>query len=187
MERVMVDIETFSTAFNGVIRSIGAVVFNSEEETVKTFFECGVSIESCLWAGLKTDDETIEWWRKQTKEVREQLMSKESYQLETVLASFNEAVQILGVNLDETEIWSHGSTFDIVILESAYKAVGLKPWWKYKNVRDTRTLFAVADYKYEAKGGHDALEDANRQAEAVILCLNKLKGGKQTLMERNLM
>lgn len=71
----------------------------------------------------------------------------------------------------------HGATFDPVILENAYRAVGMKAWWKFSNVRDTRTLFDLANYRYVAKGGHDALDDAMNQVKAVQEAYQKLKGG----------
>jgi exodeoxyribonuclease VIII len=81
--------------------------------------------------------------------------------------------------LTELYVWSHGSNFDIVILENAYKAIGQAAWWKYSNVRDTRTLFDLAEHKYVSKGGHDALDDAMRQAEAVAYAYNKLMKGSR--------
>jgi 3' exoribonuclease, RNase T-like len=77
---------------------------------------------------------------------------------------------------DNWYVWSHGSNFDTVILENAYRLIGGSPWWDYKNVRDTRTLFDVAGCTYTAKGGHDALEDARNQAEAVQKAYQQLKG-----------
>lgn len=165
-EHVMVDLETYGIGHDAVIRSIGVAYFNLIGP-VEAGMHIGVDIESCLLAGLKLDQSTVEFWRNQPKENIDKLLSLEKMSLICALELFNNDC-LNSVDQEKACIWSHGSMFDIVILESAYKAVGVKPWWKYKNVRDTRTYFAMMAYEYKAKGGHNALEDAVNQAQAVI-------------------
>jgi hypothetical protein len=98
----------------------------------------------------------------------------EKYALEEALYDF----MTLSTDQEKWYVWSHGSNFDTVLIENAYRAIGRKAWWKYTNVRDTRTLFDVANYKYTARGGHDALEDATNQAKAVIEAYKQLTRGK---------
>jgi hypothetical protein len=169
---VMIDLETYSLNPNAVIRSIGAVLFSLEGAS-ETLINIGIDVESCLMAGLAIDQDTINFWRKQPEEYRKNLQSMTTIPLKTAL---NTLQRIAQEQLKELYVWSHGSNFDIVILENAYKAIGQSAWWKYDNVRDTRTLFDLADYKYVAKGGHDALEDAMRQAEEVCNAYRQLKG-----------
>lgn len=175
---MMIDIETYSTKSNAVIRTIGVVLFNMKGDT-EILMHKGISIESCLMAGLEIDQDTVNFWRKQPREYRSKLQAMGEDTLETVLHELRTISQGIGEQGIGTEwwVWSHGSNFDIVILENAYKGIGQMPWWKYSNVRDTRTLFDLADYKYIAKGGHDALEDAIRQAEAVAYAYQQLKKG----------
>lgn len=40
--------------------------------------------------------------------------------------------------------WSHGVTFDLMILTLAYKQLGIKEPWHYSKMRDTRTLLDLA-------------------------------------------
>lgn len=175
MCHMMIDLETYSTKSNAVIRSIGVVLFNLKGNT-ETLMHMGVDIESCLMAGLEIDADTINFWRKQPEEYRKKLHDMATLPLIEVL---NGLQKIAEQTLTELYVWSHGSNFDIVILENAYKAIGQVAWWKYSNVRDTRTLFDLANYKYVAKGGHDALEDAIRQAGQVAVAYEQLtKGGK---------
>lgn len=171
---MMIDLETYSLNPNAVIRSIGVVLFDMKGE-MQNVMHTGVDLESCLMAGLSIDQDTVNFWRKQPVEFRIQLQQLPTMLLNVMLDELHKrAIE----TLTELFVWSHGSNYDIVILESAYKAVGQTPWWKYGNVRDTRTLFDLADYKYVAKGGHDALGDAERQAEAVSNAYRKLMGGK---------
>lgn len=171
---VMIDLETYSTESNAVIRSIAAVLFNMKGEK-EILVDTGIDVESCLMAGLVVDQDTINFWRKQPIDVKLKLQQKESMPLIAMLTILRVIAQ---QTCTELFVWGHGSNFDIVILDNAYKAIGQMPWWKYSNVRDTRTLFDIADYKYVSKGGHDALEDADSQIEAVCEAYRKLKDGE---------
>jgi hypothetical protein len=168
---MMIDLETYSLKSNAVIRSIGVVLFNLKGET-EVVMHRGIDVESCLMAGLEVDQDTINFWRKQPKQYRDQLQSMPEMPLTDALHELQTLAENTCVELC---VWSHGSNFDIVILENAYKGIGQMPWWKYSNVRDTRTLFDLAKYKYVSKGGHDALIDAMSQAEAVASAYRQLK------------
>jgi exodeoxyribonuclease VIII len=64
--------------------------------------------------------------------------------------------------------WSHGATFDLVILEDIYRQLGKPMPWNFWQLRDTRTLFDLGYSPDMPKGGkHDALQDAIRQAVGV--------------------
>lgn len=175
MCHIMIDIETLSTRSNAVIMSIGAVQFDLKGNTKGRFHE-GIDVTSCISNGLHIDGDTVLWWLGQSKENQDGLLKLSRSSLKAVLDRLDECFELM--NKDNMYVWSHGSNFDIVILENAYKAVGSKAWWKYSHVRDTRTLFDVVDYKYTAMGGHDALEDAVNQAKAVAEAYQQLKGGK---------
>lgn len=170
---LMIDIETLGLASNSVIMSIGAVLFDLNDYT-EAVLHRKINIQSCLDVMLKVDGNTIEWWLKQPKENLDRLMAGDRYKLITVLHELSS----LSLYQSSWYVWSHGSIYDLVLIENAYKAIGQSVWWNYKNVRDTRTLFDIANYKYVAKGGHDALEDAMNQAKAVQEAYKLLKGGK---------
>jgi len=173
MTHFMIDIETLGTRSNAVILSIGVALFDMKG-TVEAVFHRRIDIQSCLDAGLQVDGDTIEWWFKQEDKNIKKLVSMNTKRLKDVL----EELTRLAMGINSWYVWSHGSNFDLVLLENAYKAVGGKAWWKYSNVRDTRTLFDAANYKYTAKGGHDALEDAMNQAKAVAEAYQQLMGEK---------
>lgn len=172
----MVDVETFGTQHNSVIRSIGVVAFTMMGEK-EALMHLGVDIESCLVAGLHIDNETVRWWAKQVKDNKQQFNDIKKNSLENVLREFNVQVEKI-CHAKHTCMWSHGSNFDSVILENAYAACGIVPWWHYRNVRDTRTLFWLANYDYKAKGGHCALDDAMEQVEAVQEAYQQLIKGE---------
>lgn len=174
MCHLMIDLETLGTQSSSVIMSIGAVQFDLRGNTKEVLYK-KISIQSCLDAGLQVDGSTIEWWLAQDSKNTQKLMEGERYKLETVIDELS--YFSMDQNQNSWYVWSHGSIFDIVLLENAYKAVGRKTWWDYRNVRDTRTLFDVVNYRYKASGAHDALEDAMNQAKAVQEAYQLLKGG----------
>ena len=67
--QVVVDLETLSTRPNSCIVSIGAVAFNLQEAILDEFF-INVDASDCRSHGLHIDRNTIEWWKKQSKEAR---------------------------------------------------------------------------------------------------------------------
>jgi hypothetical protein len=167
--QIMIDLETMGTSCIAGIMSIGAARFKLTGE-VQALCHIGVDLQSCVSINMEIDANTVMWWLGQSKENQERLLTLKKMPLSNALnmlfASFN------GLDKYRTCVWSHGSNFDTVILENACKLTGMPVWWKYSNIRDTRTVFDVMGYKYTAKGGHDALEDAMSQAEAVIAACN---------------
>lgn len=173
-KHVMVDTETYSTSPVAVMRSVGVVVFNLDGiPEPQAVMHMGVSIEDQLMIGSVIDQSTVNFWREQEAYKRKRLLGTSQVDLQIVLDRLQDVV----IFMSDPCVWGHGSCFDIPILQNAYRASGRKEPWVYKNVRDTRTLFALAGHEYKAKGGHDALDDAMNQALAVISAYAKLKGG----------
>jgi exodeoxyribonuclease VIII len=72
--------------------------------------------------------------------------------------------------------WSHGATFDLVIIENLYRQLGKNLPWQYWQLRDTRTLFDLGfDPDMPQGSKHDALQDAIRQAVGVQNIYTKMK------------
>lgn len=176
---VMIDLETMGTSCIAAPMSIGAVVFTMQGEILEKY-HTGIELQSCLDIGMELDVGTVEWWMKQSKENQDRVMGLNKKTIRYALDGLIDVLNSSKLNRYMTCMWSHGSIFDMVIVENAFKLLGRKEmWWKFSNVRDTRTLFDLAGYKYTANGGHDALEDATNQALAVVSAYQQLmKGGK---------
>lgn len=172
---VMIDIETFSSRPTAAIRSIGAVAFDLEGN-VEKLIHTGVRVDSCIALGMHVDGDTIDWWLGQPKVNQEALMKVPQVDIFTALMMLEASALI--VPMSDLILWCHGLNFDIPVLENAYRCIDRKPWWKYYNTRDTRTLFDVAGYKYQKDEGHDALKDAFKQAAGVQDAYKLLMGGK---------
>ena len=123
----MLDLETLSTAPNAVILTIGAVRFSRQDsspslDSTDNFYR-RIDTRSCVDVGMHICLETQSWWEKQDVQARNEAFVHEDLPLVQALKEFSEW---FGGTL---HLWSHGSSFDCVILEQAYKACGLKTPW----------------------------------------------------------
>ena len=166
----MVDLETLATTPNAAILSIGAVTFDPNSSNIYDDFYYRVELESFDGLDSFIDDGTIEWWSKQDKDAQEEAFNPEGrVDIRQVIDDFYKFC------MGSTHFWSHGSTFDIIILEHYFRQLG-KPYpWSFWQVRDTRTLFDLGyDPEMPQTNKHHALEDAVRQAVGVQNMFKKL-------------
>mgnify|MGYP001570203984 CR=1 FL=1 len=179
-KHVMIDLETMSTAPNAAIVQIGVEFFDPLGPILYTSpsGRCwNVDLRSCQKAGLHIDGDTVVWWLQQPKEAQDALLSPDPLPVSLALhelATLSDGHGFV-VQWDEYCVWSHGATFDCVILDQAYRAVGKRTPWHFRNVRDTRTLFDLVDPNQEIAledvgPRHHALWDAWRQAVKMQKC-----------------
>ncbi len=161
---VMVDIETMSLHPEAVIASIGACIFDLEtgEISSDTFYKT-IHMKSCEKIGLRFDAGTVEWWLTQPKEVVDTLFENR-VNIDNALCNFSSYFP------RGAKFWSH-SSFDSVILASAFKLINLILPWGYRDTRDIRTLIALAEEldcgvnKVDPEIPHHSLYDAIAQAQ----------------------
>jgi hypothetical protein len=188
---VMLDLETFGTDAGSAIVQIGAVLFGCKPQGHKpAFFSQRVSLQSSLLLGLEMNSKTLDWWRDQSKEAKaavggegECVSIRIACQQFTEWFSYWEDHLAMGRPDKKLLVWSHGAAFDVPQLEATLKALGyIVAPWNYRNVRDTRTLFAMAtDLGWDPKTNkdfgrngveHDAYWDCLRQAADVMHAIN---------------
>lgn len=144
----MLDLETLSTKSNAVILTIGAIkitkdVINSgilpPLENLNTFYR-RINIQSCIDIGLETDQDTINWWKKQKPEaIFEAIENQDRIPIKQALQEF---ITWFGLDTNE-EVWAQGIDFDCVILRNAIEKCGLSIPWKFWNCRDSRTVLSL--------------------------------------------
>lgn len=171
----MIDIETVSARSNAAILVVAAVKFSRtskfDPQNCSKFY-MKVDLDDCLAHGLHQDPDTMAWWGKQDPEIRKEAFEGTRHPLITVLQEFSHWFGTARC------VWSHGATFDIPIMENAYKTVGLESPWKYQNCRDTRTVFELArvySKDLPSNNKHHALYDCYRQIWGVQESLRRLR------------
>lgn len=175
MNHVMLDIETFGTKPGAVIRSIGLVQFSPEADELGKTLYLNLDKQQQLDKGAHVCPNTEAWWERQSKSAKSQL--------ETNIYGVGLALEIVIAFIKGAKIkfvWSHGSSFDTVLLENLFDRFGYKTPWLYYNTRDTRTIFDLAKFKctdMPREGtAHNALDDAIHQAKVIQKCYRLIKG-----------
>ena len=186
----MLDLETLGQAAGCVILSIGAIVFDAEAAEVhaRSGWHLVVNRSSCESVGLTIDHRTRDWWHDQPVEAKCLLAETESYEtsvsIHSALHSFTKwfgyQSEAFNIAQDDVRIWSYGSTFDIPILESAYKACLMQIPWNYRNALCFRTLRRIGPAVETKHKGikHNALYDAINQANEAVAILRAMKESK---------
>ena len=156
---LMIDLETLATTPEAAVLTIGACKFDPRGDTiVDTFYE-RIDVDS---QDRDINPSTIEWWSKQDKAIQEDAFG------EGGRITIQEAMKKLYTfGLGTSNVWSHGSVFDVVIIENICRQLQQAVTWKFWDVRDTRTLFDLAGVSVNVQGKHNALTDAVAQAKAV--------------------
>lgn len=169
-KHLMVDLETMAVSPNAVVLTLGAVHFNpyGTGYSDKIYFRINIDDQDAL--NREIDPLTIEWWSKQDPAIMEEAFSSDNrVPLVDAINQFHKFAWGCSA------FWSHGATFDLVILEHIYRSLNKPLPWNFWQLRDTRTLFDLGfDPDMPTGGKHDALEDAIRQAVGVQNMYRKL-------------
>ncbi len=164
MRDLMIDIETLGTAPGSVILSIGAINFDAETGDFGDEFYAAIDPDSGIHLGMGIDASTVKWWMQQSECARLSAFSGETH-LSKALFDLYEFIH----GAEPTRVWAKPPSFDMVLLESAYRACAIDIPWHYKSPRDCRTLFDIANVDQPNVGvAHNALDDAKSQAIGVI-------------------
>ncbi len=153
----MIDLEGLATGPDTTILTIAAQAF---DPFGKGFYEqsyyARVTLES--QENRVIDDNTIAWWATQPEHAREEAFGEQDR------IPLDEALDGLGRLIWNSKmIWAQGPTYDMNILEHAYKSFNKPLPWKYYMVRDSRTVFSLWPDQPIPPTSHHALEDCRRQ------------------------
>lgn len=174
---VMIDLETLGLKPGCAIIAIGAVVFASPIPTQRdTHFYSNISRSSNLSVGLKIDQDTMEWWERQSQDAKDQSLYGMD-DLKTTLLRFDLFLKQFAPVLYDVRVWGNAASFDLKILEEAYAICQLVRPWKYYNEMCFRTLKNLTKVPEPTFIGtkHNAIADAEHQATWAEKILHKLK------------
>jgi len=167
---LMIDLETMATGPNATILTLGAVTFNPWGNGFSDKLYLRVDIDDQDALGREVDPNTLDWWSKQDPAIMEEAFSPDDrVPLKEAVDRFHK----FAWGCDT--FWSHGATFDLVIMENLYRQLGKPLPWNFWQLRCTRTLFDLGWDPDMPKGGkHNALQDAIRQSVGVQTIYRKL-------------
>lgn len=164
---VMIDLETLDVLPTATILSIGAVKFDPFGDDVNSpscvKFYTRVDVDSCDRLGATVSQATLDWWANQSPEAQEEAFHPDD-RIDIKIAM----EQLYKFCWGAKRVWSHGSGFDIIILEHYFRKIEKAIPWSFWEARDTRTLFDLGiNPNRPPVLKHHALEDAWNQAVGV--------------------
>jgi len=166
---LMIDIETIDILPTATILTIGAQGFDkfSDRFTDVTYYE-RITLES--QEDRTIDEGTLQWWSGQTQEAQEEAFG------ENGRLDLKPALEKLGKLIWKAdEIWANGTTFDMTILEHAYRQCNINLPWKYYKVCDARTVYKLVPQLPKLGNNHNALADCVNQIDLLQQAYKILK------------
>lgn len=191
MTDFMIDIETASTTRQAAIIQIGVVAVR--QGIIVDGLDLKVNIKQYSQSDLKqkfdVDIATMMWWATQDKSTRDTVFGDaQQTEREPLFHCLEELSSFFGRFPKKKKVWAKPPSFDLEILQHAYRVLGLPCPWHYSEERDLRTLLDMTNSSVRIHGKpvgvrqsdglprnkHDAFDDAEHQAEQLILCLDAL-------------
>jgi len=169
MADLMIDLEGLATGPDTTILTIAAQSFDpfGQGYSGQSYY-ARVTLES--QENRAIDQSTIDWWATQPAVVRDEAFNEQDR------IPLDQALDGLGRLIwHSNRIWAQGPTYDMNILEHAYKSYGKVLPWKYYMVRDSRTVFSLWPDQPIPPTSHHALEDCRRQIGMLQRTLDHLK------------
>jgi hypothetical protein len=172
MADLMIDIEGLGTGPDTTILTIAAQSF---DPLGTGYFEqkyyARITLES--QENRSIQQSTIDWWATQPAHAREEAFAEEGR------IPLDQALDELGKLIWHSKrIWANGPTYDMNIIEHAYKSYNKPIPWQFYVVRDTRTVYSLWPELPKPPTSHHALEDCRRQIAMLQSTLSHL-GVKQ--------
>jgi len=169
-KHMMVDMETLAVSPNAVVLSLGAVHFDPYGTGYGDSIYFRIDLDDQDALGREIDPNTLDWWAKQDPAIMEEAFGPDDrIPLAEAMDRFHKFAWGCSA------FWSHGATFDLVMIENIYRQLNKALPWNYWALRDTRTLFDLGHDPEMPQGSkHDALQDAIRQAVGVQNIYRKL-------------
>lgn len=176
LDHFMIDLETMGIRPTSAIVSIGITHF--DQEKILGEFYTPVSLTSCLEHGLTQDQSTIDWWAKQSVEARAAWQTEDAPTLTDGLTLMYKWMASKGSSKNAAP-WGNAASFDLVLLNNAFKAIEADPPWIFYNEMCYRTLKNMFKVGAMTRRGthHNALDDAVFQTQHLhrILAVHKIQ------------
>ena len=169
MADLMIDIETVGTGPEACILTIAAQSFNPlGTGYYPQYFYARIDPDS--QPGRNIEQGTIDWWATQPSAARDEAFNEQGR------IPLDQALDELGKLIWKAKrVWAQGPTYDMNILEHAYKSYNKPIPWQFYAVRDSRTVFSLWPDLQKPATSHHALEDCRRQIKLLQETLSYFK------------
>ena len=164
----MIDLEGLATGPDTTILTIAAQAFDPfGTGYYDQQYYARITLES--QPDRSIDQGTLEWWATQPSAAKDEAFMEEGrIPLDVALDSLGKLIW------HAKRVWAQGPTYDMNILEHAYKSYGKALPWQFYNVRDARTIYSLWPELPRPATSHHALEDCRRQIDMLQATLRHL-------------
>lgn len=132
MLNALLNLETYATTPDAAIAQISVSYFDINTGTVIKEQLFNIDPESEMKIGFNIDSNTVEWWDKQSLEIKENLQSNQ--------ISINDALNSLYQFIEKDTILWCNKQFEANIFINAFKVENIFCPINYKNFKDIDTL-----------------------------------------------
>jgi hypothetical protein len=152
----MIDIEGLGTGPNAAILTIAAQSFDPfGTGHYDRHYYARITLES--QENRRIQDDTLAWWATQPEAQAEAFAEDNRIPLDQALD------ELYRLAWQHDYIWAQGPTYDINILEHAYKSYNKTQPWQFYRIRDSRSVLSLWPGRPVPPTSHHALEDTRKQ------------------------
>jgi exodeoxyribonuclease VIII len=168
MADLMIDIEGLGTGPDTTILTIAAQSFDPLGVGYHgRHYYARITLESQENRSIQQD--TIDWWATQPGAAKDEAFGEDGrIPLAQALDELSKFIW------QSKRIWANGPTYDMNIIEHAYKSFGKPIPWQFYVVRDARTVYSLYPGLPKPSTSHHALEDCKRQIDLLQVTLKHL-------------
>jgi 3' exoribonuclease, RNase T-like len=165
---LMIDLEGLGTGPDTTILTIAAQAFDPFGNGYHDQqYYARITLES--QPNRSIEQGTLDWWATQPSAAKDEAFMEEGrVPLDVALDSLGKLIW------HAKRVWAQGPTYDMNILEHAYKSYGKALPWQFYSVRDSRTVFSLWPGLPKPPTSHHALEDCRRQIGMLQATLKQL-------------
>jgi hypothetical protein len=164
---LMIDIEGLGTGPDAAILTIAAQSFDPfGTGHYERHYYARITLES--QENRRIQDDTLAWWATQPEAQAEAFAEDNRIPLDQALD------ELYRLAWQHDYIWAQGPTYDINILEHAYKSYNKTQPWQFYRIRDSRTVLSLWPERPVPPTSHHALEDTRKQINILQQTLKHL-------------
>jgi hypothetical protein len=165
---LMIDIEGLGTGPDAAILTIAAQSFDPfGTGHYDRHYYARITFES--QENRRIQDDTLAWWATQPEAQSEAFAEDNRIPLNQALD------ELYKLAWQHDYIWAQGPTYDINILEHAYKSYNKTQPWQFYRIRDSRTVLSLWPGRPVPPTSHHALEDTRKQINILQQTLKHLE------------